>query len=217
MFDMKTNRVGLIVFWTFVVYLVGISCVASWWVVPIFRNLAPDQISETVWGGSNLVRRLWSFSVPVGSVLACVGLLIYSRSKWTHIVLFGIGATLLLSGVGFMPISGYYPPVFGIGGVLVMVLFLITVLFWAKRRPLLEGSAGTAADFQLVGYVFFLVAMWYLCGLLGPPNYLLNTDKVQQFDTLQNAQAEALKILIYFIFGWLFLFLSHYKSRKQNG
>jgi hypothetical protein len=107
--------------------------------------------------------------------------------------------------------------VFGIGGVLVMALFLITIWFWAKRRPLLEGSARTAADFQLAGYVFFLVAMWFLCGLLGPPNYLLNTDKVQQFGSLQNAQAEAVKILIYFILGWLFLFLSHYKLRKQQG
>ena len=214
---MKTNRIGLIVFWIFVVYMVGMSCVASWWVVPIFRNLAPDQVSETIWLGNSLVRRLWSFSVPVGSVLACVGLLIYTRSKVTHIWLFGVGVTPLLVGVGFMPISGHYSPVFGIGGVLAIVLFLITLLFWAKRRPLLEGSAGTAADFQLAGYVFFLVAMWYLCGLLGPPVYLLNPDKVQQFGSLQYGQAEAVKILIYFIFGWLFLFLSHYKSCKQQG
>jgi hypothetical protein len=213
---MKTNRIGLIVFWIFVLYMVGMNCVASWWVVPMFRNLTPAQINETIWLGNSLVRRLWSFATPVGSVLACVGLLIYTRSKGTHIWLFGVGLTLLLPGIGFLPISGYYPPVFGIGGVLVMALFLITIWFWAKRRPLLEGSAGTAADFQLAGYVLFLVAMWFLCGMLGPPNYLLNTDKVQQFGSLQNAQAEAVKILIYFILGWLFLFLSHYKLRNQQ-
>ena len=214
---MKTNRIGLIVFWVSVLYMVGMNGVASWWMVPMFRNLAPDQISETIWLGNSLVRRLWSFATPVGAVLACVGLLIYTRAKGIHIWLFGVGLTLLLPGIGFLPISGYYPPVFGIGGVLVMALFLITLWFWAKRRPLLEGSARTAADFQLAGYVFFLVAMWFLCGLLGPPNYLLNTDKVQQFGSLQNAQAEAVKILIYFVLGWLFLFLSHYKSYKQHG
>ena len=213
---MKTNRVGLLVFSLFVVYMVGMSCVVSWWVIPLFRTLPPDQISETTWVGSSLLRRLWSFSVPVGAVLACVGLLIFSRAKGTHILSFGLGMPLLLTGVGFLPLSGYYPPVFGVGGVLVMALFLITVWFWTKRRPMLEGAAGTAADLQLAGYVFFLVAMWYLCGLLGPPVYLLNTDKVQQFATLQVAQAEAVKILIYVILGWLCLALSHYKSLKQE-
>ncbi len=211
---MKTNRTGLIVFWIFVLYMVGMGFVASWWVVPTYRNLAPAQISETIWVGNILVRLLWGFSTPVGAVLACVGLLIYTRVKGTRIWLFGVGVPLLLVVIGFLPILGYYPPVFGIGGGLIMTLFLITLWFWTKRRPLLEGSARTAADFQLVGYVFFLVAMWYICGLLGPPAYLLNTDKVQQFGSLQGAQAEAVKILIYFILGWLFTFLSQYKARQ---
>ncbi len=211
---MKTNRTGLIVFWIFVLYMVGMGFVASWWVVPTYRNLAPAQISETIWAGNSLLFLIWALSTPLGAVLACVGLLIYARSKGSHIWLFGVGVTLLLVVIGFLPISGYYPPVFGIGGGLVMTLFLVTLWFWTKRRPLLEGSARTAADFQLVGYVFFLVGMWYLCGLLGPPAYLLNTDKVQQFGSLQGAQASAVKIFIYFILGWLFTFLSQYKARR---
>jgi len=194
--------------------MVGMGFVASWWVVPIYRNLAPAQISETIWAGNSLLFLIWALSTPLGAILACVGLLIYAQSKGSHIWLFGVGVTLLLVAIGFLPISGYYPPVFGIGGGLVMVLFLITLWFWTKRRPLLEGLARTAADFQLVGYVFFLVAMWYLCGLLGPPAYLLNTDKVQQFGSLPGAQAQAVKIFIYFILGWLFLFLSQYKTRQ---
>ena len=63
---MKTNRTGLIVFWIFVLYMVGMGFVASWWVVPTYRNLAPAQISETIWVGNTLVRLLWGFSTPVG-------------------------------------------------------------------------------------------------------------------------------------------------------
>ena len=214
---MKTRRTGLIIFWIFVLYMVGMGFVASWLVVPTYRNLAPSQISETIWVGNTIVRLLWAFSAPVGAVLACVGLLIYNRVKGTRIWLFGVGVPLILTGIGFLPILGYYPRVFGIGGGLILALFLIIVWFWTKRFLLLEGSARTAAGFQLAGYVFFLVAMWYLCGLLGPPVYLLNTDKVQQFGSLRSAHAEAVKILIYFILGWLSLFLSHYKLRKQQG
>ncbi|MFC1991963.1 hypothetical protein ACFLVC_04510 [Chloroflexota bacterium] len=84
---------------------------------------------------------------------------------------------------------------------------------WAIRAAM-EIAQTVAADFQLVGYVFFIVGMWYLCGLLGPPAYLLNTEKVQQFGSLQGAQASAVQIFIYFILGWLFTFLSQYKSTK---
>ncbi len=211
---MKANKTGLIVFWIFVLYMVGLGFVASWWVVPTYRNLAPAQISETIWAGNSLLFLIWALSTPLGAVLACVGLLIYARSKGSHIWLFGVGVTLLLVIIGLLPIPGYYPPVFGIGGGLVMALFLITLWFWTKRRLLLDGSARTAADFQLVGYVFFLVGMWFLCGLLGPPAYLLNIDKVKQFDSLQGAQASAVKIFISFILGWLFTFLSQYKSAQ---
>ncbi|MFC1988900.1 hypothetical protein ACFLVJ_03620 [Chloroflexota bacterium] len=188
--------------------------VASWWVVPTYRNLAPAQIGETIWAGDSLLFLIWALSTPLGAILACVGLLIYTRSKGSHIWLFGVGVTLLLVIIGFLPIPGYSPPIFGIGGGLAMTLFLITIWFWTKRRQLLEGSARTAADLQLVGFVFFLVGMWYLCGLLGPPAYLLNPDKVQQFGSLQGAQASAVQIFIYFVLGWLFTFLSQYKSAK---
>ena len=83
---------------------------------------------------NSLFFMIWALSVPVGSILACVGLLIYARSKGSRIWLFGIGLTLLLILIGFLPIPGYYPPIFGIGGGLILTLFLITIWFWAKRR-----------------------------------------------------------------------------------
>lgn len=211
---MDTNRTGLTVFWVFVLYMVVMSFVVSWWVVPTYRDLTPAQIQETVLVGNTFVRLLWGFSIPVGSVLACVGLLIYTRTRGIHIWLFGVGITILLSGIGFLPISGYFPAVFGIGGGLILTLFLLTLWFWTKKHSSLEGPAKTASILQLAGYVFFLVAMWYICGLLGPPVYLLNTDKVAEFGSLPKGHAEAVKVLIYFILGWLFLFFSHYKSHK---
>jgi hypothetical protein len=78
----------------------------------------------------------------------------------------------------------------------------------------LEGTIATAADFRLVSYLFFLAGMWYLCGVLGPPNYLLNTEKVQQFGSLQSAQGLSMQVLLYLVLGWLFTFLSQYKARR---
>jgi hypothetical protein len=48
-----------------------------------------------------------------------------------------------------------------------MASFLGLLWYWAKKCTILEGGAKTATNFQLVGYVFFLIAMWYLCGEFG--------------------------------------------------
>ncbi|MFC1872508.1 hypothetical protein ACFLYV_02165 [Chloroflexota bacterium] len=211
---MKTNKFGLIVFWVFTAYMVGMGFLASWWVVPTYRNLSLAQISETIWAGDSLFFMIWALSVPVGSILACVGLLIYARSKGSRIWIFSIGLTLLLILTGLLPIPRYYPPIYGIGGGLILTLFLVTLWFWTRRRLILEGTAKTSADYQLASYVFFLVAAWYLCGLFGPPAYLLNPEKVQEFGSLQSAQIQAVQIIIYFVFGWLFTLISQYKLRQ---
>jgi hypothetical protein len=97
---------------------------------------------------------------------------------------------------------------------LILTLFLVTLWFWTRRRLILEGTTKTAADYQLASYVFFLVAAWYLCGLFGPPAYLLNPEKVQEFGSLQSAQIQAVQIIVYFVFGWLFTLISQYKARQ---
>ncbi len=64
---------------------------------------------------------------------------------------------------------GYYPALFGIAGGLILVLFFAAVWFWARKRSMLLGRAKTAADFQLVSYVFFLLTALLMCSLLENP------------------------------------------------
>ena len=64
---------------------------------------------------------------------------------------------------------GYFPAVFGMLGGLIMLLFLAAVWVCARRRPRLEGVARTAADLQMVSWVFFFLAANITCALLGNP------------------------------------------------
>lgn len=212
---MDTKRIGLLIFLIGAVYIVGMSWFASWWVVPTFRNLSPAQISETIWTKDSPLLRVWSFSIPIGATLSGVGMLIYAQSKKSRTALFGIGVFLLGLVIGLLQIP-YYPPLFGALGGLVVIFFLAILWFWGKKRTSLEGPEKTAADFLLVGYVFFFVAAWFLCGLLGPPGYLLYPDKVIQFNTLASARSSALLIFIYLVLGWLFTFLSHHKTAQAK-
>jgi len=67
------------------------------------------------------------------------------------------------------------------------------------------GPARTAADFQLTSYVFFLITAWYLCKALGTPFM-----KVFEGEPPESP----VSIIVYLVLGWLFLFLSHYKSAQ---
>jgi len=88
---------------------------------------------------------------------------------------------------------------------LVLAFFLGILWFWAKKRTILEGPAKTAADFQLTSYVFFLITAWFLCKALGTP-YM----KALEGEPLESP----VSIIVYLVLGWLFLFLSHWKSAQ---
>jgi len=68
----------------------------------------------------------------------------------------------------------------------------------------LKGSSTTGADLKLVGYVFMLIAAWYICGIASEP--FLKALEGQ-------APTSPVHVIIFLVLGWLFLFLGHYKSR----
>jgi hypothetical protein len=200
----NTNKIGLIIYFFFAVFMVVMAWGASWLLVPTFRYLSLDQVNQTIWSTEGILFFLWGMSIPLGSILAGVGMLIYVREKGSRILLFGLGVFIIGFLVGTLPSQNHYPPIFGVMGGLILAFFLAILWLWAKTRLVLEGPEKTAADFQLVSYIFFLVTAWQLCGQLGSP--YLKTPFVS---------GSPVSISVYFAIGWLFLFLSHYKSRKQ--
>ena len=61
-------------------------------------------------------------------------------------------------------------------------------------------------DLKLVGYVFMLIAAWFICGIASQPF-------LKAFEG--EAPTTPLHVIIFLVLGWLFLFLSHYKSHQQ--
>jgi hypothetical protein len=114
----------------------------------------------------------------------------------------------ILSKWKILPAPAHRPAVFGIGGGLIMGSFLGILWLWGKRRPQLQGRDGAAADFQLVGYLFLFIAMWYLCGDLSRP---------YQRALLDLPPASPVPVIVYLVLGWLFLLLGHFKSAPAAG
>jgi hypothetical protein len=205
---MKTNKKGLILFWIAVILIIGGDLGGSWIVRPIYRNLTLEQANQTIWGLTSPLFGLWASSVPIGAILAGVGLLLYIRAKRVTIWLFGIGAFALfmvdtLTKFRILPTLPHVSALFGVGGGLILVFFLATLWFWAKKWSRLDEAEKAAANLQLVGHIFFAIAMWYLCGELARP---------YQKALLELPQQSPVMVIVYLVLGWLFTLLSQYKS-----
>ena len=197
---MNKQKIGLIIFWIGIVLAIVMGGIASYSVSSAYRHLTMDQVNETIWAVPGFLFFLWAFSVPLGAILAGIGVLIYRKAKTKTVWLFGIGTFLAFMIISAIPKNKHYPPLFGIGGTLIMLFFFGILWFWTKKNH----ENQTVANLQLVGYVFLLIGMWFACGALSRPYQ----------KALEGIASSPIDVMIYFVLGWLFLFLSHYKSTK---
>lgn len=209
---MRNKTIGLGLFWIAVVYMILVGFIASFAVRSTYRLNTFDEVSETIWAVTSPLFGLWATAIPIGAILAGVGLLIYMGAKKSHIWLFGIGIFVVLlvdimSMWEILPEPGHYSIVFGIGGGLITIFFLVILWYWAKRYATLRDQVKTAAELQLTGYVFLFIAMWYLCGDLSRPFQRALADL---------PLASPVSTIVYLALGWLFLLLSHYKSAQTH-
>jgi len=150
--------------------MIGMGIVAGWLSInSALRYLPIEQFDNTIWNRDGILFIAWAASVPLGSLLACIGVLIYCRTKAAIVWSFGIGIAVITYVVARMLPSEHYSFLYGVGGSLIVIMFLGILFFWAKKQEMLEGPAKIAGYFQLTSYVFFMSTAWYLCKALGTP------------------------------------------------
>jgi hypothetical protein len=148
--------------------------------------------------------RSFYLSYPLGVIIAVIGVL-YARIEFSRLVWFSIiGIVLLIAYEKGHLIAGVHPnPVyFSIGGGLITLILLGFLWCWAENRANLGENAKTAADLQMLGYVFFAFAAWTTCGIGSIPCYALYPEKVQKLQTLPLLFPSLAKIMFFFVLGW---------------
>jgi len=208
---MRAKNVGAVLFWLAVVYMAGLGFAASWWVRAAYRFTTLEQAGNTIWRWDGLPFGLWSSSIQVGVILAGAGILLYARPKGWRVWLLGLAMLALLaldtlSTVGVLPELTHVSAVFGVGGGLILVFFAGIVWCWAKKYQSLADEDRTAAEYQLIGYLFLMIGMWYLCGSLSW-SYMQALREVPARTPISG--------MVYLTLGWLFLFLGNYSSAKR--
>ena len=207
---MNIKSIGFTVFFIGVLYMFVDGWLLSWRFVPDYRQFGPSIISENSFYASKLFFTFWALSVPLGSIMTAIGLALYSRLEKMRFLVFIIGSLGLLVWLGFCSQSILYPALYGVGGGLILFSFCMSIWSLVKVRIKSKGAAKYVLDFRAVGYIFFVIAAWGMCGLLGIPSFGLRPEKLIEYGSHQILFSMGAKVLVCFSLGWIFFALSQY-------
>jgi len=167
---MNRQKMGKILFW------VGIFCAIpfhalNWMMTPVHRVNSLQDLSGSVWSpAGGALFAVWQLASVITIVLPILGALILSGKKGSRFWLWGLVPFITYNiGVVWKP-SQYSPPLFGIGGGIILVSYL--GILWLSNRTSseYEGVVKTGKQIQLLGYSFLLVTALFLCQYIGNPN-----------------------------------------------
>lgn len=185
--------------------LVAIVGTAS--LMQTLSTVTPQELKTTIWAPGKPLFLLWAILIPVGMVLGVIGALIYAEIKKRYLVLVGVGYLFVVIPMMIVFTRFYYGLLFGIGGSIILITFCAIVWIWMKnyRSISMQGKLGSV--FQLIGYLFFITASWFLCGEFAPL-------RLKAFEGRN--PPSPIEIIVYLALGWLFIFLSHYQSNRSK-
>ena len=209
---MKTKSVSIGVFFIGLIFMIVDGWLLSWWYVPDIAEVGPSFISENSFYSSKTFFTFWALSVPLGSLITALGLVLYIRLEKFRIFIFITCSLGLLSWLGFWSQSILYPTIYGIGGGLILLSFCISIWSLAKTRMISDNHKKNVLDLRAISYIFFVITAWGMCGLLGIPSFGLRPEQLLEYKTQDTLLTMGVKVLVCFTLGWIFLALSQYSE-----
>jgi len=158
------------------------------------------------------------FAFPVGIGVSFSGAMLMGGRARTKPILFTGLAVFSIVIIGFIhKILGvaHSPTYFGTGGISIMVLIAIAIWYWGKYRAQLSPASRKAVDLQAVGYLFFALAAWNLCGVGGPPGFALYPEKMLVLEPKFFAVAQLKVVMAFFVIAWIFTALGFKAASKS--
>ena len=179
----------------------------------LYLEKGKDVITPSVWGIIKYI--MWGYSFKLGVFFTLLGTFLLTSMMFRRFGLLTIGGIIYLL-LAFAPIPGPYSMFFGIGGGVITILLLLIVYWWLANRTAMKGTAITFEDYRMIGYFFFTMATYNLCGLTGVSAFALKPEKMIQYGLEARAATYAAHVMIELVLGWLFICISHYKAQKRS-
>ena len=205
-----SQKIGSAIFAIGAVYMFGLGWLYSWRMVPAANQFGSDALS-------GFFGFLWALSVPLGAFVVAIGAALTARVErrvfWLLILLLVLFTSWRTTGTT----NNMIPALFGIGGGLITSFFLGSVWHWAMTRPILTRAAKTGSDLRMVGYIFFVVAAWDLCGIFGMANFVLRPELADKFSVpITSTINSASGVNILLALGWAFTYFGQLISHRAQ-
>ena len=214
---MRKKRIGIILFIAGIVLMVAATATGKAIVEPV-KDLGPTGFLAEFGGQGTLAFIVFAAGFNLGAALMMIGASLSistpGRQFW-WLVASAVLALVVVQVTALIFGTGHSPAFFGIGGVINLILIALSVWFWSRERKKIHEMHAGAADLKMIGYFFFILATWNVCGLGGIPFFGLYPEKMLTFGTLPSATGHMKMIMILFILGWLFTFLGHYRASRD--
>jgi hypothetical protein len=213
---MRRNRAGLAVGLLGVCFLVFYLAVRLLYIEQLDAAVADARIHSmrdliTHLSGPVLIWATWAYSFRVGMLLAVLGGAIHAGMGKRRLWLLAAGGVAYLASC-YLPFVDYDPRYYGILGTAILVLFLLLVWDWMRRRPSLSDAARTASDLRMIGHYFLVTATWSLCGIFGIVTYALQPQIMLARGLQPAAVMLTSHVMAELTLGWFFLFLAAHKD-----
>jgi hypothetical protein len=88
---MTKHKVGLIIFWIGVIWMIGWVFLGSGFFGPLLHSTTTEEINQTVWAFTGPLNRLYGVSVPLGAIITGVGALLYAGGRISTAWKVGLG------------------------------------------------------------------------------------------------------------------------------
>jgi hypothetical protein len=164
---MKRQKLALTLFWIGVILAVAFAGIIGRSLYHNLRTHTGEELDATIWAMDKPIFMLWAFSITLGSLLAGLGAFLYVKTKPVFSWITAIGVLVAVLVMNFVWSRVYNPTLFGIGGLIILIIFFATVWVWMKKYSMLDLQEKVAGSFKLIGYLFWINASWFLCGETG--------------------------------------------------
>ena len=146
--------------------------------------------------------------------LTFVGSSLVSNVKTGLIWILTAGGLAILALIIISPFPSTSSVFFGISGSVIILLWLGIVISWGKRRVSLSDEEVAITDLRMLGYMFFALATWFICGLTTMHTFTFYPDETTYLQIQENAISIMYLVMSFLILGWFFTFLGQCKGRK---
>jgi len=155
----------------------------------------------------------WLFSFQLGIFFITLAALLQINVKRKYIMYFIFGAFIWLCIAGIPSIPGPYRIFYAIGGFFTLLFIILLIIFLKKINK--ETPNSVSRYFKIIGYLFFALISWEVCGL-GTMGRILDIETAYKSGTEPMIITQMTKIMFEFIFAWGFTVLGHYFEYRNK-